>query len=290
MTPSPSKRSTSLSRRLREYRRSPISLVLRVAVMVSTLLTVALFVYLVGYIFMRGLPYLKPSLFEPVYTSQNVSLIPALVNTLTMTLLSLLLAGPVGVFASVYLVEYATRGSRWVTVVRRAAETLSGIPSILYGLFGTLFFVNFLGWGYSLLAGAFTLAIMILPLIMRTSQEALQAVPDSYREGSYGLGAGKLRTLFCIVLPSAVPGILSGIILSMGRILGETAALVYTAGTVAQIPDLMGSGRTLAVHMWALYSEGLYMNEAYATAIILVGLVFVIQALATAIARKLTKG
>ena len=160
----------------------------------------------------------------------------------------------------------------------------------MYGLFGMLFFVNALDWGFSLLAGAFTIAIMILPLIMRTTEEALKAVPDSYREGSFGLGAGKLRTVFRIVLPSAIPGVLAGVILAIGRIVGETAALMYTSGTVAQIPDsIMGSGRTLALHMYVLSSEGLYMDQAYATAVILLVLVVGINALSSVIARKLTK-
>ena len=153
-----------------------------------------------------------------------------------------------------------------------------------------LFFVNTLEWGFSILAGAFTIAIMILPLIMRTTEEALKAVPDSYREGSFGLGAGKLRTVFRIVLPSAIPGVLAGVILAIGRIVGETAALMYTSGTVAQIPDsIMGSGRTLALHMYVLSSEGLYMDQAYATAVILLVLVVGINALSSFIARKLTK-
>ena len=153
-----------------------------------------------------------------------------------------------------------------------------------------LFFVNTLDWGFSILAGAFTLSIMILPLIMRTTEEALKSVPDSYREGSFGLGAGKLRTVFRIVLPSAVPGILAGVILAIGRIVGETAALIYTAGSVAQIPSsVLGSGRTLAVHMYHLSSEGLYMNQAYATAVILLVLVVGINTLSGVIARKLTK-
>ena len=207
-----------------------------------------------------------------------------------MTLLSLLIAVPFGIFSAIFLVEYADRGNKFVGVIRLTTETLSGIPSIVYGLFGMLFFVNTLGWGFSLLAGAFTLSIMILPLIMRTTEEALKAVPDSYREGSFGLGAGKLRTVFRIVLPSAIPGVLAGVILAIGRIVGETAALIYTAGTVAQIPSsVMGSGRTLAVHMYNLSSEGLYMDQAYATAVILLVLVVGINALSSVIAKKLTK-
>ena len=205
------------------------------------------------------------------YNSENVSLFPALVDTVLMVVMALAIATPLGIFAAVYLVEYASRGNRLVSLVRVTADTLAGIPSIVYGLFGMLFFVTYLKWGYSLLAGACTVAIMILPLIMRTTEEALKAIPDSYREGSYGLGAGKLRTVFAVVLPSAVPGILAGVILSIGRIVGETAALIYTAGTVAALPDgVLSSGRTLAVHMYVLASEGLYMKQAYATAVILV--------------------
>jgi len=207
-----------------------------------------------------------------------------------MTILSLLIAVPFGIFSAIFLVEYSGKGNKFLEVIRLTTETLSGIPSIVYGLFGMLFFVNTLDWGFSILAGAFTLSIMILPLIMRTTEEALKSVPDSYREGSFGLGAGKLRTVFRIVLPSAVPGILAGVILAIGRIVGETAALIYTAGSVAQIPkSVMGSGRTLAVHMYHLSSEGLYMDQAYATAVILLVLVVGINTLSGMIARKLTK-
>ena len=230
------------------------------------------------------------SLFSLHYTSDNASVIPALINTVVMTLLSLLIAVPFGIFSAIFLVEYSGKGNKFVEVIRLTTETLSGIPSIVYGLFGMLFFVNTLDWGFSILAGAFTLSIMILPLIMRTTEEALKSVPDSYREGSFGLGAGKLRTVFRIVLPSAVPGILAGVILAIGRIVGETAALIYTAGSVAQIPkSVMGSGRTLAVHMYHLSSEGLYMDQAYATAVILLVLVVGINTLSGMIARKLTK-
>ena len=233
---------------------------------------------------------IKPSLFSLHYTSDNASVIPALINTVVMTLLSLLIAVPFGIFSAIFLVEYAGKGNKFIEVIRLTTETLSGIPSIVYGLFGMLFFVNTLKWGFSVLAGAFTLSIMILPLIMRQTEEALKAVPDSYREGSFGLGAGKLRTVFRIVLPSAVPGILAGVILAIGRIVGETAALIYTAGTVAQVPkNVLGSGRTLAIHMYMLSSEGLYMNQAYATAVILLVLVVAINTLSGVVAKKLTK-
>ena len=233
-----------------------------------------------AYILVKGIPYLTPSLFSLEYTSENVSLMPSLINTFIMTALSLVIAAPLGIFAAIYLVQ----------VIRITAETLSGIPSIVYGLFGMLFFVTALHWGMSLLAGACTLVIMVLPLIMRTAEEALKAVPDSYREASFGLGAGKLRTIFTIVLPSAVPGILAGIILAIGRIIGETAALLYTSGTVAQVPNLMGSGRTLALHMYVLSSEGLHMNQASATAVVILLFVLIINGLSGMVAKRIAKG
>ena len=270
--------------RLKTYRKHPGSFLVMLLVMLGALLTFSVLLFLIAYILINGVPHIKLSLFEWNYTSENASVVPALINTIVMTILSLLIAVPFGIFSAIFLVEYSGKGNKFVE------ETLSGIPSIVYGLFGMLFFVNTLDWGFSILAGAFTLSIMILPLIMRTTEEALKSVPDSYREGSFGLGAGKLRTVFRIVLPSAVPGILAGVILAIGRIVGETAALIYTAGSVAQIPkSVMGSGRTLAVHMYHLSSEGLYMDQAYATAVILLVLVVGINTLSGMIARKLTK-
>ena len=251
---------------------------LRGLVGLAAALTAAVLIFLIGYILVNGIPNLKPSLFAWEYNSTNVSLMPALINTLLMTAFSLVIATPLGIFAAIWLVEYAHRGNKLVRLVRITTETLQGIPSIVYGLFGMLFFVTQLHWGYSLVAGAFTLAIMVLPVIMRTTEEALIAVPDSYREGSFGLGAGKLRTVFTIVLPSAMPGILSGVILATGRIVGETAALIYTASSMPQIPrSIFSSARTLAVHMYLLSNEGLYINETYGTAVVLLVLVLVIN-------------
>ncbi len=268
----------------------PLSLVLRGLVWLAVAVTVLVFVSIVGYVLIKGVPNLTLSLFSLTYNSENVSLFPALVNTIGITALSLLVAVPLGVFSAVYTVEYARRGNKLVKIVRMTAETLSGIPSIVYGLFGFLFFVSALGWGYSMLAGVFTLSIMILPLIMRTTEEALGAVSDAFREGSFGLGAGRLRTVFKIVLPAAQPGILAGVILAVGRIVGETAALIYTAGTVAKIPgSLLESGRTLSVHMYALASEGLYIDQAYATAVVLLVIVTGINALSSWLARRLTR-
>ena len=271
-------------------RQGTLSAFLRFIVRIAAVITVSVFVFLVGYILVKGVPHITLDLFAFKYTAENVSLFPALVNTITMTLVSLLIAVPLGIFAAIYLVEYAKRGNKFVGIIRTTAETLAGIPSIVYGLFGMLFFVTALEWSYSMLAGAFTLSIMILPLIIRTTEEALISVPDSYREGSFGLGAGRLRTVFRIVLPSAVPGILSGVILSIGRIVGETAALIYTAGTVADIPpDLLSSGRTLAVHMYALSNEGLYIDQAYATAVVLIVIVFGINAMSAFIAKRIAR-
>jgi len=269
--------------------KNPFSLFLKMIVISSAVLTFGVLIFIMGHILVKGIPYLTPSLFSLKYTTQNVSMLPAIINTIIITLCSLLIAAPLGIFTSIYLVEYAKRGNKIVNLIRLTAETLSGIPSIVYGLFGLLFFVTYLGFGFSILAGAFTLSIMILPLIIRTTEEALRSVPDSYREASYGLGAGRLRTVFSIVLPSAVPGILAGIILSIGRIVGETAALIYTAGTVAELPSsLLSSGRTLSVHMYALSSEGLYTNQGYATAVVLLILVLLINTLSAYIARRLT--
>lgn len=264
---------------------SPASRMLRALVYLGTLLTVCILVGLIGYILLQGVPHLSPSLFEWNYTSDNVSLMPALISTVLMAVCGLVLAVPIGVASAIYLVEYTQTDNRFVRIIRVTTETLQGIPSIIYGLFGLLFFTTMLGWGMSLLSGACTLAIMVLPVIMRTSEEALLAVPKAYREGGFALGAGRLRTVFRCVLPSAIPGILGGVILALGRCVGEVAALLFTAGTVAQIPDFATSGlgaffdscRTLAVHMYVLASEGLHVDEAYATAVILLVMVLLLN-------------
>ena len=274
-----------------------VSALLRGVVYAGAAVTSLVLAFVVGYILVNGVPYLTPSLFEWEYDSTNVSLMPALVNTLVMAGLSLLMAVPVGVGSAIYLVEYAKRGSRFVQMVRTTTETLQGIPSIIYGLFGLLFFVTALQWGLSLLAGACTLAIMVLPVVMRTTEEALLAVPDAYREGGFGLGAGRLRTVFRCVLPSAVPGILGGAILALGRCVGEVAALIFTAGSIAAIPNfaegaaaLFDSTLTLAVHMYVLSSEGLHVNETYATAVVLLVMVVLLNLMATFAAKKMNKG
>ncbi len=268
----------------------PMTLALKTLVLAAAVVTFAALIFLIVYILVHGVPYLKPSLFALEYNSDNVSMLPSILNTLMMTVLALAIAVPLGVCTAIYLVEYAGRGNKLVELVRLTSETLSGIPSIVYGLFGMLFFVTALDWGMSLLAGALTISIMILPLIIRTTEEALIAVPDMYREASYGLGAGRLRTVFRVVLPSAVPGILAGVILATGRVVGETAALMYTAGTVAKAAtSVFSSTRTLAVHMYLLSSEGFNTNEAYATAVVLLVIVLAINGLSNLAAKRLTK-
>lgn len=257
-------------------------------VYLAAFITFGMLLFIIGYILMKGIPHLSLDFFSWNYNSDNVSVVPSLVNTLIMAVMTLIIVVPIGIGAAIYTVEYAKRGSRAVKLVRVTTETLQGIPSIVYGLFGLLFFVNAMKWGQSMLAGAFTLSIMVLPVIMRTTEEALQSVPDSYREASFGLGAGRLRTVMKIVLPPAVPGILSGVILAIGRIVGETAALIYTSGTVAKIPNgVMESGRTSALHMWMLANEGLHEDKAYATAVILLLFVIGFNYLSHMLAKKL---
>ena len=276
--------------KLQEYKNHPFSMLMFILIILSAVIMIGAMIFIIGYILIRGIPNMKPELFEWQFTSENQSMMPAIINTILMTLCTLVMAVPVGVFSAIYLAEYSKKGSKIVKLIRMTVETLSGIPSIVYGLFGFLAFVIALHWQYSFISGAITLAIMVLPLIMRTTEEALLAVPDSYREGSYGLGAGKLRTIFKIILPAAMPGILARVILAVGRIVGETAALIFTAGTTAAVPEnIFSSTRTLAVHMYCLLSEGLYIDQAYATAVVLLVMVIIINALSSFLAKKLTK-
>ena len=276
--------------KLQEYKNHPFSMLMFILIILSAVIMIGAMIFIIGYILVRGIPNMKPELFEWQFTSENQSMMPAIINTVLMTLCTLVMAVPVGVFSAIYLAEYSKKGSKIVKIIRMTVVTLSGIPSIVYGLFGFLAFVIALHWQYSFISGAITLAIMVLPLIMRTTEEALLAVPDSYREGSYGLGAGKLRTIFKIILPAAMPGILAGVILAVGRIVGETAALIFTAGTTAAVPEnIFSSTRTLAVHMYCLLSEGLYIDQAYATAVVLLVMVIIINALSSFLAKKLTK-
>lgn len=267
------------------------SCVFRGCVYTATVLTVLAVCFIIGYILVMGIPQIKPEMFELTYNSTNVSFMPALFNTLIMIVLAVSVSSLFGIGAAVFLNEYTNRGNWFVRLVALATETFSGIPSIVYGLFGLLFFVYYLQWGLSLMSGAATMAIMTFPIIMRATQEALRAVPDLYREGSFGLGAGRFRTVFKIVLPSAIPGILGGIILAIGRTVGESAALIYTAGSIAAIPtSVFDSTRTLAVHMYLLASEGLHIDATYATAVVLLVFVLIVNLASSAVANKISKG
>lgn len=267
------------------------SKIARGLVYLSALFTFGILLYVILFILVNGIPALSPSLFEFEYTQENVSMMPAIITTLYMIGGSLLIATPIGVFTGFYLVEYADRTKPVVQLISMATDTLAAVPSIVYGLFGFLFFVTFLGLEFSLISGILTMTIVILPLIIRSTEEALIAVPQRIRAGSHALGAGKLRTIFTVVLPVAMPGILSGIILAIGRIVGESAALLYTLGSATNIPaGLLSSGRTLAVHMYVLSSEGFHVQEAYATAVVLLIMVLILNALSTLISKKLSKG
>lgn len=280
----------TLGAKLREYAKSPLSLALMILVMLSALFAAGILLFIVGYILVNGIPNITAEQFEWNYTPENQSMTPAIINTVLMTALTLLLAVPVGIFAAVYLVEYAKRGNKLVKLIRITTETLSGIPSIVFGLFGFLMFVIHLKWGNAMLAGVITLAMMVLPLIIRTTEEALLAVPDSYREGSFGLGAGKMRTVFRVILPTAVPGIMSGVILAIGRIVGESAALIFTAGTYRAVPEsLMDSTATLTVHMYIQSNEGLHTDQAFASAVILLALTFIINLASDLIERRIAR-
>ncbi len=283
----------TLGARLKQYTRSPLSLILMILVMLAALFSVGMLIFIIGYILINGVPHLTAEQFDWNYTTENVSMMPAIINTLLMTAMTLIIAVPIGVFAAVYLVEYAKRGNKLVKIIRVTTETLSGIPSIVFGLFGYLMFNISFHWMFSILAGVLTLAMMILPLIIRTTEEALLAVPDSYREGSFGLGAGKMRTVFKVILPTAVPGIMSGVILAIGRIVGESAALIFTSGSGHNIPGaLTGSGSsaaTLTVHMYILSNEGLHVNEAFASAVVLLALTFIINLISDLIERHIAK-
>lgn len=282
----------SFGEKLRAYSKKPVSMIGMLLVMLAALITAAVVLWILIYTLVQGLPSLKAGMFSWTWTDENFSFIPALINTLIIAGLSLLIAVPIGVFAAIFMSEYAKSTNIFVKIVRMAAETLSGIPSIVYGIFGNIFFVTVLGWGYSMIAGVLTMSIMILPLIMRTTEEALLAVPDSFREGSYALGAGKLRTIFVIILPSAMSGIISGIILGLGRVVGETAALIYTAGAPVNAANASGLGQpgcTLTVYLYTMMNEGMHVHEAWATAVVLIVLVVIINGAAEFVGNKLKK-
>lgn len=283
----------SVGDKLRAYLKKPASFVMFILICLATVITMAAVLWILLYTFIQGFANFSLDLFAWEHTSANLSMMPALINTLVIAAISLVIAGVIGIFAAIFMVEYAKSTNVFVKIVRIAAETLSGIPSIVFGIFGMIFFVRLFGWGNTLLGGALTMAMMIMPLIMRTTEEALRAVPDSFREGSFALGAGKLRTIFVIILPSAMPGIISGVILGLGRVVGETMALVYTAGSTldpAFPSGLMETGSTLTVYLYALIGEGnSHIGEAWAVATVLIILTILINGAAELIGNKLKK-
>ena len=270
----------TLSDRLKSYKRTPGSFLVMLLVVLSAVATIAALVFLILYILVNGIPYINADLFSWTYTSENCSVIPAAINTVIMAGISLLLAVPVGIGSAIYLVEYAKKGNKLVKVIRVTAETLTGIPSIVYGLFGMLFFVTALKWKFSILAGAFTLAIMILPTIIGVSESAIRAVPGSYYEGSLALGATHERSVFRAVLPAAKSGIFAGIILGVGRAIGETMAVIMVAGNQARVPKGILKGvRTLTANivMEMGYAEGLHREALIATGVVLFVFILIIN-------------
>lgn len=261
--------------------------ILKALVYFSIFFSITSLIMVIGHVLVRGILNITPDLFALKYTSDNQSMTHAIINTVEMVALTLLICVPIGVMTAIYMVEFAKPGNKFVKISRVMTETLQGIPSIIYGLFGMLFFAYTLGWGMSVKAGTMTMVIMCLPLIIRSTEEALLAVPNNLREASYGLGARKVRTVFNVVLPAASMGVFSGIILSIGRVVGETAALMYTAGTMPQIANPNQSGRTLAIHMFVQQTEGLHVPQAYATAVVLLVVVIIINGISSYIQNKI---
>ena len=261
----------------------------KIIIYVLSLLGFAAGGIVIAYILLNGIPNISPSLFEFKYSSQNVSIIPALVTTFLSILVSLLVTLPIGIFTAIYLSQYA-KNKFIIKSVRFATEILSSIPSIVYGLFGYLFFVDALHLGYSLIAGCLTVSIMILPTIIRTTEEAILNVNPLQAHASLALGATKIQTIFKIIIPEAINGILGGIFLSTGRIVGESAALIYTMGTVAKTPSsIFDSARTMAVHMYVLSTEGFHVKEAYATAVLLLIFVILLNFVSAKISKAIVK-
>lgn len=253
-------------------------------------MTFAILIFIVLFVVIKGALSFRPGMLSLNYTTENLSMGPAIVTTLITVILSILFASPIGIFTAIFLVEYTNVENRLIKSIRLATETLAGIPSIVYGLFGMIFFGLKLKMGFSIISGVLTVSIMILPIIIRATEEALKSVHLSIRQGSFALGAGKLRTIFKVVLPICIPGILSGIILSIGRVVGETAALMYTLGTATTLPtSITSSSRTLALHMYVLSSEGKHVGEAYATGMVLLILVLIINWSSTKLANKFSE-
>jgi len=274
------------------WRSVVVPIALKVVAIISAVIVASFLFLIVFFVLSNGLHHISWGfLFGEFRWGGNVTIFSSIISTFMVIFLASCITFPLGIFTAIYLVEYTKKGSKIVAAIRLAVETLAGIPSIVFGLFGMILFAGIFGWGASLLGGALTISIMSIPVTVRATEEALLAVPASYREGSYALGAGKLRTIFKIVLPSAIPGILAAVLLSIGRMVAETAALVFTAGaTMGPIPDgYMHGGTTLAVALFSLAGEGLYVNEAFATASLLIIIVLSLNIIATIIVSKFQK-
>ncbi len=261
-----------------------------------TLLTVVILVYILLFVLINGLPNISWKFLTDPYSvrGDQQGILPMIINTVYMVIITLLIATPIGLATAVYLTQYAKQG-RLVRMIRFTTEVLAGIPSIIFGLVGSVLFSETLGFGYSILSGALTMTMMVLPTIVRTSEEAVLSVPMSYQEGALALGAGRLRVIFNIILPSAMPGILTAIILAMGRVVGESAALIFTLGMAYSMPTgvfshVLQSGRSLTLHLYSLFSVGKDMDQAFATAAVLLIVVFILNRLASLTSNLLKKG
>ena len=263
---------------------------LRILIYLSAIFTVGVLALIVGFIFIKGIGKIDLNFLTGDYSpSGDGGILPMIISTVYMVVASLIIATPIGVLSAIYMQEYAKQG-KVVKVIRFATESLAGIPSIIYGLFGGIFFVTILKLKFSILSGALTVAIIILPLIIRTTEEALKTVPGSYREASLALGSTKFQTLYKVVLPSAIPGILSGVILAVGRVIGESAAILLTAGTVAQMPStIFDSARTLTVQAYLATKESGDIQSAAAIGIVLIVIVLFLNTIAKLVAKKLNK-
>ncbi len=292
---------TGEKKSLYEKKRHPFDLCMKTLIYLSAAITVTLLVGILLYILINGIGHISWEFISTEYSQRASSpekgILPMIINTVYVVVLTLLISVPIGVCAAVYLTQYAKQG-RLVSAIRFATDTLAGIPSVLFALFGMSIFVSGFGFGYSILSGCLTMAICILPTIVRTTEEALLTVPSSYQEGALALGAGKLRVTMGIVLPCAVPGILTAVILAMGRIVGESAIFLFTTGTGYDMPNslfghIMAAGRTLTVHLYTMAKDGTAENSleiAFATSAVLLILVFLLNRLAGALSKLLRKG
>ena len=280
--------------------RRPGDKALAFCIYLAAALTVCILVGIIGYILVKGVPHISWSFLSTSFSALDEGrngILPMIINTLYIVVITLLIVTPIGIASAIYLTQYARQG-KLVKTIRFTTEVLSGVPSIVFGLFGYTVFCVMMGMGYSILAGCLTMTICILPTIVRTTEESLLAVPESYKEGALALGAGKTRVVLGMVLPCAMPGILTAVILGMGRIVGESAALLFTSGIATNMPDgvlshVMSSGRTLTLHLYQTATDATdpaAFQIAYATAAVLLILVFILNRLAGLLSRVLRKG